>query len=38
MTPREVDELTAVEYAAFWRYAEREVREAERERRKARKR
>jgi hypothetical protein len=38
MTPREVDELSAVELDAFWRYAERESREIERERRRASKR
>lgn len=36
MTPREVEELTSVEYAAFWRYAENEAREAKRAERKAR--
>jgi hypothetical protein len=37
MTPREVEELSAVEWAAFWRYIERESREIERERRRNRK-
>jgi len=36
MTPREVEELTPVEYAAFWRYAENEAREIARAERKAR--
>lgn len=38
MTPREVDELTSDELAAFWRYAEDQSREQEREARKARRR
>jgi hypothetical protein len=36
MTPREVDELTGAEYAAFWQYAEDEAREQAREARRAR--
>jgi len=36
MTPRDVDELTQDEYMAFWAYAERQVREQERELRKRR--
>jgi hypothetical protein len=35
MTPREVDELTSDEYLAFWRYAEQQSREQQREQRKA---
>jgi hypothetical protein len=38
MTPRQVDEMTADEYAAFWRYAENEARARAREARKARRR
>jgi len=38
MTPREVDQLTSAEYAAFWRYAENDAREAKRAERKARNR
>jgi len=36
MTPREVEELTPVEYAAFWRYAIRDAKAQAREARKAR--
>jgi hypothetical protein len=38
MTPREVDEMTADEYAAFWRYAENEARARQREQRRIRRR
>lgn len=38
MTPREVDELSAVEYAAFWEFLEDDVRERERERKRAQRR
>jgi hypothetical protein len=38
MTPRQVDELSDVELAAFWKYLEDEVRAAQREARKARRR
>ena len=37
MTPRDVDELTSVEYAAFWRYFERENDELKRQQRRNRK-
>jgi hypothetical protein len=37
MTPREVEELSATEYSAFWRYAEKQTRDTERELRRARK-
>jgi hypothetical protein len=36
MTPRQVDELSDVELAAFWKYLEDEARSHEREARKAR--
>jgi hypothetical protein len=36
MTPRQVDELSDVELAAFWKYLEDEARAAERAARKAR--
>ena len=36
MTPRQVDELSDVELAAFWKYLEDEAREAQRAARKAR--
>lgn len=35
MTPRDVDELTRVEYQAFWRYAEDDARQQARAQRKA---
>jgi hypothetical protein len=35
MTPRDVDQLTAEEYRAFWDYVEQEVREQERQARRA---
>jgi len=35
MTPREVEELTSGEYAAFWRYAQDDARQQAREARKA---
>jgi hypothetical protein len=38
MTPRQVDEMTAEEYAAFWRYAENEARARQREARRIRRR
>lgn len=39
MTPRQVDELSVVEYSAFWKYADRKIRAQEREqRRQARRR
>jgi hypothetical protein len=38
MTPRDVDELTADEYAAFWRYAENEAKARQREARRHRRR
>jgi hypothetical protein len=36
MTPRQVDELSDVELAAFWKYLEDEIRSQERAARKAR--
>jgi len=36
MTPREVDQLSDLEYHAFWRYAEKEARDAQREARRRR--
>jgi hypothetical protein len=38
MTPRDVDQLSADEYAAFWRYAENEARARQRESRRIRRR
>jgi hypothetical protein len=35
MTPRDIDQLTSVEYHALWDYVERDVREQEREQRRA---
>jgi len=35
MTPREVEELTSAEYAAFWRYRETRIRDENREARRA---
>jgi hypothetical protein len=35
MTPREVDAMTRDEYLAFWRYAERQAKEAARQARKS---
>ena len=36
MTPRDVDQLSDAEYRAFWTYLEDEVREVERQARRAR--
>jgi hypothetical protein len=36
MTPRDVDELTAAEYDAFWRYAHQQTKREQREMRRKR--
>ena len=36
MTPRDVDHLSDAEYRAFWQYFEDEIRETERQARRAR--
>jgi hypothetical protein len=38
MTPRQVDELSHDEYLAFWRYAEKQAKDAERAARRAQRR
>jgi len=35
MTPRQVDEMTHAEYAAFWRFAEQQAKQAQRDARRA---
>ncbi|HKE76626.1 MAG TPA: hypothetical protein VKB57_23615 [Acidimicrobiales bacterium] len=38
MTPRQVDEMTPAEYQAFWRYAEQQAKQQQREMARAQRR